>query len=344
MKIGISSDNLAKSEKGPIKIGALEQEDFILSPNGWGTLSYNQVKEIKKGPSLDEWIMIKTTSHSVFLAPNQGIFARLPDSPKLWFLFLASFKDMGFRLGISTNRGLASAASSGESLWILGIYGASQNARAAQIILSCRWGIPPIPFAGGKESDMVIAQEVFTELDTKMRASLFMKESLLRPNRPHISGNSPAHGGIKTEIRLFAEKASNGPHLHELAISSGNDLGHPGMRGRRVGNSWYLFASRPSIEELVSMTQVFGEKNEMDIRVTGSLMVGINHQLLPAVEIIPGMRVVVAGDLVVEETVESVERRIFLNKPVQFIIDSVHTISVDGILIGDRILSQAIYG
>ncbi|MDP9141488.1 MAG: UvrD-helicase domain-containing protein [Pseudomonadota bacterium] len=164
----------------------------------------------------------------------------LGDTPQLYFTYLMHKRDVGFRLGTSQvyTRGQKRSKvgfeqrclqEQADAAWVVSTHASENEARAEEMLLSLRYGIPMLPFVarkGGSTKGLVhdpqwIAR-VFASIDTRTAALRLLEDSKLTLEAPHHQPQSRNSNRRNVVVTLCGDRRGANP-MHRISIV-GNDL------------------------------------------------------------------------------------------------------------------------
>jgi DNA helicase-2/ATP-dependent DNA helicase PcrA len=244
---------------------------------------------------------------------------RLGKTPQTYFVYLMQKDGVGFRLGTSQvytagqekpvvgfkQRALQEHA---DRLWIVATHGSENDARAEEMLLSLRYGIPTIPFVprkgkavNGLVHDFAHIRRIYESLDTEAAAARLMRDRHLSPEHPHHWPRSRDSKRRNITITLCGDRRGARP-MHRIAIG-GNDaagktalerLGLSVRPAKRASASWRFETCRGEYAEVLAIARRIRDA------LGGQLVLNANlgGKSLPytrAEGIHPGMLMVVDG-------------------------------------------------
>jgi len=257
--------------------------DSVLSAFGSGSFRPANVSAVRyagRRKSLvrielrDGTALTSTAEHTHFAGYLLG------ETPQLYFTYLMHKRGVGFRLGTSQvyTRGQVKpkvgfeqrcVQEHADAAWIVSTHASENEARAEEVLLSLRYGIPMLPFVarkGGSLNGLVhdakwIAR-VFAELDTASAAQRLLSDYGLTMESPHHQPQSRDANRRNVVVTLCGDRRGAGP-MHRISVV-GNDvagraaLESIGLSVRPAKNdsrSWRFETCRKDFGELMSIAE-----------------------------------------------------------------------------------------
>ncbi len=257
--------------------------DAVLSAYGSGDFRPARVSEVKQlgrrkglvGIRLQSGGWIRSTAEHTHFA---GYL--LGETPQLHFTYLMHKQGVGYRLGTSQvyTRGQARPKvgfeqrciqEHADAAWVVATHASENEARADEMLLSLRYGIPMLPFVarkGGSTNGLVhdakwIAR-IFAELDTTASAQRLLSDRGLSPDAPHHRPQSRDANRRNVVVTLCGDRRGASP-MHRISIV-GNDLAGRGalesiglsLRPAKAGSrSWRFETCRKDFGELMQIAE-----------------------------------------------------------------------------------------
>jgi DNA helicase-2/ATP-dependent DNA helicase PcrA len=302
--------------------------------------------------------------------PEHTHFAgyRIGSTPQMHMTYLMRRGDKGFRVGTSRTYtsgqikpvvgvALRTRQEAADAAWVVGTHQSEGEARAHEIALSLRHGLPTIPFrarpdgrANGLVGDQSLIDRIFGTFDTVAAGTSLLEEEGFDPEYPHfLPGSYEGRRRIVT-VTLCADRRGRTP-MHLIAVGGREPDARAALEGiglnvrpaKTGGASWRYesvfkdFAAVMAI--VVRIRAVLPVMVRCQARL-GTQSEGIERNTLPftpAASIRPGM-VMFAEDNTYD-IVESVER-VCLDKPVYDLdIEGTHNFIAAGVITHNSIYS-----
>jgi DNA helicase-2/ATP-dependent DNA helicase PcrA len=340
-----------------IKVG-----DEVLASVGGGEFGPARVIRVHKRAGVTDLITLHTRGgRKVTTTPEHTHFAgyAVGEQPEKFFVYLMRKRGVGYRLGFcgylrpGTDlrpvpgyrwRGRREGA---DAVWVVGSYDTVQEARVQEMLLSLRYGLPTLPFAGdrkpkaderrgGLSDDPKVVTRVYRSLDTDSAARRLLADQQLLLSEPHETFSSGAANDGDVLLHLCAARGRGKPQhrayvriyrepVAEKARQAGFDV-KPVTDG--IGG-WYVQFWRANygvaLREAEKLSQVTGGKLVQKARVADETL-----QFARASAVQPGMQLFLADGKL--DTVERVER----HEPVSTVVydidvDAAHNFIANGI-------------
>ncbi len=350
-------------------IEQIKTGESVLSCHGKGELRPAAVTGVFKSWE-EEGIAIETLSgRRIVSTPEHTHFAgyRLGDTPQMHLTYLMWKRGVGFRVGTSgvySQRGKAEIGINqrckqerGDAVWVISAHGSDAEARAAEVTLSLRYGLPTIPFYRRKSSsgksfigNQCLIDQVFSTVDSESGGRRLLADEGLSVQHPH---HLPAtFDGRRRVLRiaLCGDRRGETP-MHRIALA-GKDL-----EGRRVlesiglsvrpakegSDSWRFETVHKDFAEAIRVAGDISRALPVNVRFVGRLgqaqrgrSEGNSLPFIPAASVRPGMAMFTRDGY---DTVTKVEK-IKLDRPVYDInVEGTHNFVAEGL-----ITHNSIYG
>ena len=336
--------------------------DEVRSSVGGGEFGPARVIRVHKRPGTTELVTLHTRGgRKLTSTPEHTHFAgyAVGEQPEKFFVYLMRKRQVGYRLGFcgylrpGTDlrpvpgyrwRGRREGA---DAVWVVGSFDTVQEARVQEMLLSLRYGLPTLPFAGdrkpkaderrgGLSDDPKVVARVYRSLDTDGAAKRLLADHQLLLSEPHETFSSGAANDGDVLLHLCAARGRGKPQhrayvriyrepVAEKARQAGFDV-KPVTDG--IGG-WYVQFWRANygvaLREAEKLSQVTGGKLVQKARVADETL-----QFARASAVQPGMQLFLGDGTL--DTVERVER----HEPVSTVVydidvDAAHNFIANGI-------------
>jgi len=176
-----------------------------------------------------------------------------------------------------------------DATWVLSIHDSDADARAAETVVSLRYGIPTIPFVArpsriamnsfvGSQS---LIDGVFSELDTEEAGQRLLHDEGLSFERPHFSAATTTNGSRvrrRITVSLCGDRRGARP-MHRIALFGYDDEGRRAVealglsvRPARKGSSgWRFETAHTDMGRVVEIAQTLQRELGASIRYTARL-------------------------------------------------------------------------
>jgi DNA helicase II / ATP-dependent DNA helicase PcrA len=338
--------------------------DTVLSSYGSGDMRGARVTDVFASERT-HGIRIRTRGgREIVSTPEHTHFAgfRLGLTPQLHMTYLMRSARRGYRVGVTrtyTDGQLKpvigiqrrSVQEHADAAWVVSVHPTDAEARAAEHLLSVRYGIPTIPFTAREGNGLVGSQalidRVFAGVDSHEGGLRLVHDTGLDVEHPH---HAPAtHEGRRRNvtITLCSEKRAT-TAMHRVAVG-GRDpevrrrLEAAGISVRDArGGSWRVETCFKEFEEAARFADRIGRATDVTIRYAarlGAPTPGMKSSLpfMPAASIRPGMEMFTEdGGYDIVESVERVE----LDRPVYDLnVEHTHNFVAAGLITHNSIYS-----
>jgi len=224
-------------------IEAICAGDAVLSAYGSGDFRPARVSETLRIGRRSQLIRIRLRSgRELSSTPEHVHFAGylLGETPQLHFTYLMHKRGVGYRIGTSQvyTRGQVKPKvgfeqrclhEHADAAWVVSTHASENAARAEEMLLSLRYGIPTLPFVprkGGSKNGLVHDAEwiakIFGRLDTGPAAERLLADFGLGPREPHHRPQSRDSKRRNIVITLCGDRRGTRP-MHRISIV-GNDM------------------------------------------------------------------------------------------------------------------------
>jgi DNA helicase-2/ATP-dependent DNA helicase PcrA len=353
---------LADGQTRPIE--QIKAGDEVLSAHGSGSYRAARVADVACHGARSEMLQIRLRSGlSLMSTPEHTHFAGylLGTTPQLYFTYLMYKAGVGFRLGTSQvyTRGQVKPKvgfeqrclqEHADAAWVVSTHASENAARAEEMLLSLRHGIPTLPFVprkGAAQNGLVHdgewIQRIFSALDTETAADKLMAETGLRRDEPHHRPQSHNANRRNVVVTLCGDRRGARP-LHRISIV-GNDLAGRtilqaegwSVRAAKAGSdSWRFETCRADFGSLMAIAERAAKL------LSGQLVLGarLGTRSLPfirAAAIRPGMAMYTEGNgLDIVEAVDRVQSQVTVH---DLNIEHTHNYIANGIVTHNSIYS-----
>jgi DNA helicase-2/ATP-dependent DNA helicase PcrA len=351
-------------------IEELSEGDMVMSCHGSADFRPTRVTGVFKAWE-ENGISIKTHSgHQLVSTPEHMHFAgyRLGAAPQLHLAYLMWKRGVGFRVGVTgvySTRGRAAVGirqrclhEHADAVWVISAHETDAEARAAEISLSLRYGLPMLPFlqrksASGKSliGNQGLIDQVFSTIDTESGGLRLLKEEGLSIQHPHhLAATSDGRRRV-LRITLCGDKRGNTP-MHRVALAGCDPEGRRaleaiGLKAREAkpgSESWRFETALKDFGEAIRMAGDISSVLDVDVSFYGRFgekksgrIVGNSLPTIPAASVRPGMTMFTGNGGY--DWVESVEQ-VQLNRPVYDInVEGTHNFIAEGL-----VTHNSIYG
>jgi DNA helicase-2/ATP-dependent DNA helicase PcrA len=316
-------------------------------------------------------ISIKTHSgRHLVSTPEHMHFAgyRLGTAPQLHLTYLMWKRGVGFRVGVTgvySTRGRGAVGirqrclhEHADAVWVISAHNSDAEARAAEISLSLRYGLPMLPFlqrksASGKSliGNQGLIDQVFSTVDSESGGLRLLEDEGLSIQHPHhLAATSDGRRRV-LRITLCGDKRGNTP-MHRVALAGRDPEGRRALeaiglkpRDAKPGSeSWRFETALKDFGEAIRMAGDISSVLDVDVSFYGRFgekqsgrIIGNSLPTIPAASVRPGMTMFTENGGY--DWVESVER-VRLDKPVYDInVEGTHNFIADGM-----VTHNSIYG
>ncbi len=344
--------------------------DEVLSCFGSGDMRPARVVRTHRSQA-DHGIAITLRSgRRIVSTPEHMHFAgyRVGSTPQMHMTYLMRRRDKGFRVGTSRTytRGqvkpvvgvwLRTRQESADAAWVVGTHTSEAEARAHEMRISLRHGLPTIPFrarpngqSNGIVGNQSLIDDIFGAFDTVAAGTALLKEEGFDLDHPHfVPGSFEGRRRIVT-VTLCAERRGKTP-MHLVAVGGRDpeargkleDLGLKVRPAKAGSESWRFESVFKDFAAVMAIVARIRAVLPVTVRCQarlGSQREGVEGNSLPftpAGSIRPGM--VMFADDNSYDVVESVER-VPLERPVfDLDIAGTHNFIAGGVLTHNSIYS-----
>jgi DNA helicase II / ATP-dependent DNA helicase PcrA len=301
--------------------------------------------------------------------PEHTHFAgyRLGSTPQMHLTYLMWKRGVGFRVGTSgvyTQRGksaigirLRCLQEHADAVWVVSAHDTDAEARAAETVLSLRYGLPMVPFVPRKSAsgnsfvgNQELIDSVFTAIDTESAGRRLLDDQGLSIQHPHHLAASSEGKRRVLRITLCAECRGATP-MHRISLAGRDPAGRRALEGiglsvreaRAGSESWRFETLVKDYGVAVRMAGDISLALDVDVSFAGRLgpnqsgrISGSSLPFLPAASVRPGMTVFTEDGYEGVKSVEPVE----LDRPVYDLnVAGTHNFVAEGIVTHNSIYS-----
>ncbi|HEV7483907.1 MAG TPA: UvrD-helicase domain-containing protein [Solirubrobacterales bacterium] len=302
--------------------------------------------------------------------PEHTHFAgyRLGTTPQMHLTYLMWKRGIGFRVGttgVYAERGRSAVGirqrclqEHADAVWVISAHESDAEARAAEIKLSLRYGLPMLPFYRRKSAtgnsligNQALIDDVFSTLDTEEGGNRLLDDEGLSLQHPHhLAATSDGRRRV-LRVTLCAERRGATP-MHRIALAGRDPAGKRALESiglsvrpaKSDSDSWRFETVLQDFGEAVRIAGDVSRVLDVDVSFFGRFgekqsgrIVGNSLPCIPAGSVRPGMTMFTVGGEY--DAVESVER-VALDRPV-------YDINVEGthnFIAGGLVTHNSIYG
>ena len=302
--------------------------------------------------------------------PEHTHFAgyRLGTAPQMHLAYLMWKRGVGFRVGVSgvyAQRGKSVVGvkqrclqEHADAVWVISAHETDAQARAAEAVLSLRYGLPMLPFVQRKTSagnsligNQALIDDVFSAVDSEAGAMRLLDDEGLSIQHPHhLAATSEGRRRV-LRVTLCGDSRGETP-MHRIALAGRDREGRKALeaiglsvREAKAGSdSWRFETVLKDFGEAVRIAGRISSALEVDVSFQGRFaqiqpgqMSGSSLAFIPAASVRPGMAMFAADGSF--DAVKSVER-VELDRPVYDInVDGTHNFVAEGL-----VTHNSIYG
>ena len=359
---------MGDGSRSPIE--TLAEGDMVMSCHGSADFRPARVTGVFKAWERSG-IAIKTHGgREIVSTPEHMHFAgyRLGTTPQLHLTYLMWKRGVGFRVGVSgvySQRGQAAVGirqrclqEHADAVWAISTHDSDAEARAAEIKLSLRYGLPMLPFYRRKSAsgasligNQDLIDDVFSTVDSEAGGFRLLEEEGLSIQHPHhLAATSDGRRRV-LRITLCGERRGK-TAMHRVALAGRDAEGRCALeaiglstREAKAGSkSWRFETVLKDLGEAVRLAGDIDAALGVDVCFLGRFgekqsgrMVGNSLPSVPAGSVRPGMTMFTESGGY--DSVESVER-VQLDRPVYDInVDGTHNFIANGL-----VTHNSIYG
>jgi DNA helicase-2/ATP-dependent DNA helicase PcrA len=346
-----------------LPIERLSEGDMVMSCHGSADFRPARVSGVFKAREERGVAITTCAGRCIVSTPEHMHFAgyRLGTTPQMHLTYLMWKRGVGFRVGTSgvyTQRGRSAVGirqrclhEHADAVWVISAHQTDAEARAAELKLSLRYGLPMLPFvkrksASGKSliGNQALIDDVFSSIDTEAAGYRLLEDENLSLQHPHhIAATSDGRRRV-LRVTLCAERRGQTP-MHRIALAGRDPEGRQALeeiglsvREAKTGSdSWRFETALKDFGEAVRLAGDISAVLDVDVSFFGCFgekqsgrIVGNSLPCIPAASVRPGMTMF-SGDGGYE-AVESVED-VTLDRPVFDInVDGTHNFIANGLV------------
>jgi DNA helicase-2/ATP-dependent DNA helicase PcrA len=351
-------------------IEELSDGDMVMSCHGSADFRPARVTGVFKAWE-ENGVEIRTGSgRRLVSTPEHMHFAgyRLGSTPQMHLTYLMWKREIGFRVGVTgvyTQRGQSAVGirqrclhEHADAVWVVSAHETDAEARAAEVSLSLRYGLPMLPFvkrksASGKSlvGNQQLIDGVFSNIDTERGGHRLLADEGLSIQHPHhLAATSDGRRRV-LRITLCGEKRGKTP-MHRVALAGRDPEGRralesAGLKTREAkagSESWRFETVLKDFGEAIRLAGDISSVLDVDVtfygrfgRMQSGRIVGNSLPTIPASSVRPGMTMFVGDGSY--DWVESV-KKIRLDRPVYDInVEGTHNFIANGV-----VTHNSIYG
>ncbi|MCW3031605.1 MAG: UvrD/REP helicase, partial [Solirubrobacterales bacterium] len=228
--------------------------DEVLSCYGSGDMRPARVVRTHRSPASHGIAVTLASGRRIVSTPEHTHFAgyRLGSTPQMRMTYLMRRGDKGFRVGTSRTYtkgrvkpvvGVAyrTRQEAADAAWVVGTHRSEARARAHEMTLSLRHGLPTIPFrarpsgpANGLVGDQALIDELFESFDTVAAGHALLEREGFDVEHPHfVPGSFEGRRRILT-VTLCADRRGRTP-MHLIAVGGRDEQARAALE--RIGLS-----------------------------------------------------------------------------------------------------------
>jgi DNA helicase II / ATP-dependent DNA helicase PcrA len=351
-------------------IEQLVQGDMVMSCHGSAVFRPSPVTGVFKAWEKNGVEITTRGGRRVVSTPEHMHFAgyRLGTTPQMHLTYLMWKRGVGFRVGVTgvyTQRGKSAVGirqrclhEHADAVWVISAHETDAEARAAEISLSLRYGLPMLPFyrrksASGKSliGNQGLIDKVFSTIDTEAGGFRLLEDEGLSLQHPHhLAATSEGRRRV-LRVTLCGEKRGR-KAMHRVSLAGRDPQDRQALEGiglktreaKADSASWRFETVFKDLGEAVRIAGDISRVLEVDVCFLGRFgekqsgrMVGNSLPSIPAGSVRPGMTMFTeSGDY---DAVVSVER-VSLDRPVYDInVERTHNFIANGL-----VTHNSIYG
>jgi DNA helicase-2/ATP-dependent DNA helicase PcrA len=234
-------------------IEELSEGEMVMSAHGGADFRPARVTGVFKAWNRDGIAIETFSGRRIVSTPEHTHFAgyRLGTTPQMHLTYLMWKRGVGFRVGVSgvyTERGKSAVGirqrclhEHADAVWVISAHQTDAEARAAEVMLSLKHGLPMLPFkqrktASGKSliGNQALIDSVFTSLDTEFGGRRLLEDEGLSLQHPHhLAATSDGRRRV-LRVTLCADQRGSRP-MHRIALAGRDREGRSALE--RIGLS-----------------------------------------------------------------------------------------------------------
>ena len=348
----------------------LSTGDMVMSCHGSANFRPARVTGVYKAREENGIAISTQNGRRLVSTPEHMHFAgyRLGTTPQVHLTYLMWKRGVGFRVGVSgvyTQRGKTAVGikqrclhEHADAVWVISTHQTDAEARAAEITLSLRYGLPMLPFyrrksASGKSliGNQALIDRVFSTIDSEAGGFRLLEDEGLSLQHPHhIAASSEGRRRV-LRVTLCGERRGSTP-MHRISLVGRDPEGRRALesiglkvREAKVGSASWRFET--VLKDLGGAVRLAGDISavlDVDVAFYGRFgqrqsgrIVGNSLPSIPAASVRAGMTMFTADGGY--DAVESVEK-VHLDRPVYDInVEGTHNFIANGL-----VTHNSIYG
>jgi DNA helicase-2/ATP-dependent DNA helicase PcrA len=281
----------------------VREGDQILSCYGSGRFGPARVIGVHESSRTDGIAITTASGRRIVSTPEHIHFAgfKAGRTPQLHMTYLMWKLGVGFRIGVSrtyTNgqrRSVAGPAmrtnqEHADATWVIEVHSTEAEARAAETVLSLRYGLPMLPFVArsplgrngrGLVANQALLDRIFAAVDTESGGHELLAAEGLSFAHPHFSAATTTNGQRirrRLAVSLCGDPRGSGPQ-HRLALFGYDDEGRQvleqlgfSLRPAYKGSTgWRLETSFADLSRLAKVVEKLQSALPMTVRYTARL-------------------------------------------------------------------------
>jgi DNA helicase-2/ATP-dependent DNA helicase PcrA len=351
-------------------IEQISKGDMVMSSYGSGEFRPARVTGVFKAWNREGVAIETVAGRRLVSTPEHTHFAgyRLGTTPQTHLTYLMWKRGIGFRVGVSgvyTARGKGAVGirqrclhEHADAVWVISAHETDAEARAAEVVLSLRYGLPMLPFYKRKSAsgnsfigNQDLIDGVFSTLDTESGGRRLLEDEGLSIQHPHhLAATSDGRRRV-LHVSLCAESRGSTP-MHRIALAGRDREGREALESiglsvreaKADSDSWRFETVLKDYGEAVRLAGEISSVLEVDVSLAGRLgptqsgrISGSSLSFLPAGSVRPGMTMFAEDGSY--DAVRAVER-VELDRPVYDInVEGTHNFIANGL-----ITHNSIYG
>ncbi|HEY5707820.1 MAG TPA: UvrD-helicase domain-containing protein [Solirubrobacterales bacterium] len=344
-------------------IEELAAGDMVMSCHGSADFRPSKVTGVFRAWEKQGVSITTRTGRCLVSTPEHMHFAgyRLGTTPQMHLTYLMWKRGVGFRVGVSgvyTQRGKGAVGirqrclhEHADAVWVVSAHDTDAEARAAEVSLSLRYGLPMLPFyrrksASGRSliGNQALIDQVFSTIDTEAGGFRLLEDEGLSIQHPHhLAATSDGRRRV-VRVTLCAERRGDTP-MHRVALAGRDVEGREALEsaGLKVrdakakSGSWRCETALKDLGEAVRLAGEISSVLNVDVCFSGRFgevqsgrISGNSLPSIPAGSVRPGMTVFTEDGGY--DAVESVDR-VELDRPVYDInVEGTHNFIANGLL------------
>ena len=358
---------MADGSRRPIE--TIRPGDEVLSCYGSARFGPARVTRVHESNRLDGIAITTAGGRKIVSTPEHVHFAGFKPgkTPQLHMTYLMWKHGVGFRVGTSRTYTEGQRQSipgpafrmhgeHADATWVVSVHETDAEARAAETLISLRYGIPTLPFVARPRKgqgttlvgDQALLDRVFAKLDTESAGRTLLADEGLSFEHPHFSMSTTTNGRRvrpRLTVSLCGDRRSANS-LHRISLFGYDDEGRrvleelglsvrPAYKG---STGWRYETASTDMGRLVATADQLRDALGVSVRYTARLAAntGLGGKeknalpFMPASSVRPGMLMVNESGAC--ELVESVTR-VALDRPVYDLdVERTHNFVANGLV------------